>query len=160
MYQHFPHLNFVVEDISDDQLSTAQLTDVKDRVSLQKYDYFETQPIRDAGVYIFRNTFHNHNDEDCVKMLQALLPALEGRPDAILLINEVIVPERADVGITRAEENQLRQLDLMMMSLFGAKERSRKDWLAMLKRVDERFEVIETHYNPNGAGITQVRLRK
>lgn len=118
-------------------------------------------------MYLFRNTFHNHNDEDCIKMLQALVPALERRSDdeyeydsdePVLLINEVIVPERGEPGITRAEENQLRQLDLMMMGLFGAKERTRKDWAQLLGKVDERFEIVKMDYNPTGAGLIQVRL--
>jgi hypothetical protein len=150
-----------VQDISNDQLSTAQVGDLKDRVSLQQYDYFTPQSVRDAGVYVYRNTFHNHNDTDCIKMLQALIPALEDRDDeATLLINEVIVPERAGGNITRAEENQLRQLDLMMMALFGAKERTEKDWQSLLKKVDERFEIVNMHYNPTGAGLLAVRLKR
>ncbi|KAL6707288.1 hypothetical protein ACN47E_004276 [Coniothyrium glycines] len=157
--KQFPNLNFVVQDISAEQLLTSQASeDLKGRVSLEEYDYFTPQPIRDGGVYIYRNTFHNHNDEDCVQMLHSLLPAMEGRDDVTLLINEVIVPERAGGDVTRAEENQLRQLDLMMMALFGAKERTEKDWLGLLKSVDQRFEIVNLHYNPTGAGLLEVHL--
>jgi hypothetical protein len=62
-----------------------------------------------------------------MRMLCALIPALEGRDDdPVILINDVIVPERAEDAVTRAEENQHRQLDICMMALFGAKERIKK----------------------------------
>jgi hypothetical protein len=111
-------------------------------------------------VYLCRATFHNHNDEESIKMLRALIPALEGRTDnPIVLINDVIVPERAEGAVTRAEENQHRQLDLCMLALFGAKERTVKHWKDLFKKVDPRLEIVKMHYNPRGAGVVQVRLK-
>jgi hypothetical protein len=157
--QEFPNLIFTVQDISHHQLSSAQTAEVGDRVTFQQYDFFEPQPIRDAGIYLCRAIFHNHNDEDSIKMLRAIIPALEGRSDdPILLINEVIVPEYAEGAVTRSEENQHRQLDLLMLALFGAKERTEKDWESLLEKVDSRLKIVETHYNPRGAGLLQVRL--
>jgi hypothetical protein len=93
-------------------------------------------------------------------MLRALIPALEGRDDnPVILINDVIVPERAEDAVTRAEENQHRQLDLCMMALFGAKERTKKHWQDLFNKVDARLEIVGMHYNPRGAGILQARLR-
>jgi hypothetical protein len=111
-------------------------------------------------VYLCRATFHNHNDEESIKMLRALIPALEGRTDnPIVLINDVIVPERAEGAVTRAEENQHRQLDLCMLALFGAKERTVEHWKDLFKKVDPRLEIVKMHYNPRGAGVVQVRLK-
>ncbi|KAH9878254.1 hypothetical protein J1614_003471 [Plenodomus biglobosus] len=85
-------------------------------------DYNEPQSVRDAGIYLMRNVFHNNNDEDSARILCGLIPALEGRSqDARLLINDCIVPQRAGGDITRSEENTFRQLDLMMMMLFEQK---------------------------------------
>jgi hypothetical protein len=92
-------------------------------------------------------------------MLRALIRALEGRNDEpIILINDIIVPERAEGAVTRAEKNQLRQYDLCMLVLFGAKERTVKHWKDLFEKVDKRLEVVKMHYNPRGAGIVQVRL--
>ena len=128
-------------------------------MTFQQYDFFNPQPLHDAGVYLCRAIFHNHNDEDSIKMLQSLIPAVEDRTDdPRILINDIIVPERAEGEVTRAEENQHRQLDLLMLALFGAKERTAADWRKLLEEVDPRLEVLHMHYNPRGAGLLEIRL--
>jgi hypothetical protein len=147
-----------VQDLSQHQLESTASTLV-DRIRFQQYDYFEPQPVRDAGVYLCRAIFHNRTDSDSVKMLKALLPALENRSDdPRILLNDIIVPERAEGNITRCEENQHRQLDLLMLALFGAKERTEKDWMNLLREVDERLEIVKIQYNARGAGLLEVRL--
>jgi hypothetical protein len=130
-------------------------------VTFQQYDYTTPQPIRDAGVYLFRIAFHNNNDEEAMKMLRAVVPALENRDDEpILLINDCIVPERAEGEITRAEEHQHRQLDMVMLTIFGAKERTERDWKELFAKVDERLEIRNMHYSPSGAGLLEIRLNQ
>jgi hypothetical protein len=61
-------------------------------------------------------------------MLKALVLALAGRSNSpILLINNLIVPDRPKGEVTIAEANQLRQIDLLMLALFRAKERTELD---------------------------------
>lgn len=158
--QEFKDLTFTVQDWSSHQLSDADVQDLGDRVKYQLYDYYTPQPIRDASVYLCRATFHNHNDAESLRMLRALIPALEGRTDnPILLINDLIVPERAEGEVTMAEANQLRQMDLLMLALFGAKERTERDWKDLFKEADERLEIVKMHYEPRGAGLLEVRLK-
>ena len=80
--QKFPHLRFTIQDLSLDQLSSDQDLNVKGRVHFQQHDYFTVQPNREASVYLYRNIFHKHNDEDATKLLRCLLPALENRSEA------------------------------------------------------------------------------
>ena len=47
----------------------------------------------------------------------------------------------------------------MMMTLFGAKERTEKDWRNLLSSVDARLQVVKMVYNPRGAGLVQIQLR-
>ncbi|KAI1672142.1 Sterigmatocystin 8-O-methyltransferase [Pyrenophora tritici-repentis] len=112
----YTNFEIVVQDAFTHELSAAEATEFGDRVSFQQYDYFTPQPTRDAGAYLFRSCFHNHNDEECTKMLQAIVPVLVNRTDdPRLLINDCIVPQRAEGGITRSEEHQHRQLDMIML---------------------------------------------
>jgi hypothetical protein len=157
-----------VQDLSPQQLSTAQAAEVKNRVIVQQANYFEPQAIRDAGIYLCRCIFHNQHDDTSVKVLQALIPALENRTDdPRILINDIIVPERAggpavEGGkevVTVAEENQLRQMDLLMLALFGAKERTEEDWKNLMNKADPRLEIVKMHYHPRGAGMLEVRLK-
>lgn len=153
-------MTFTVQDLLQNQLDSAA-SDLAGRIKFQQYDYFTPQPIRDAGIYLCRAIFHNHNDSDSVEMLRALIPALENRSDdPRILLNDIVVPERAEGDITRSEENQHRQLDLLMLALFGAKERTERDWVKLLKEVDERLEIIKMEYNSRGAGLLEVRLGK
>ncbi|OAL45663.1 S-adenosyl-L-methionine-dependent methyltransferase [Pyrenochaeta sp. DS3sAY3a] len=156
----FPDLTFTVQDLSQHQLDSTAAS-YTDRIKFQQYNFFEPQPIRDAGIYLCRAIFHNHNDAESVLMLKALLPALENRSDdPRILLNDVVVPERAEGKVTRSEENQHRQLDLLMLALFGAKERTKKDWVNLLREVDERLEIVKMEYNPRGAGLLEIRLGK
>ncbi|KAH8712112.1 S-adenosyl-L-methionine-dependent methyltransferase [Phaeosphaeriaceae sp. PMI808] len=157
--REFPNLTFTVQDLSPRQLSSGQAAAVGQRVKFQQYNFFEPQPINDGGVYLCRATFHNHNDQDSINMLRSLIPALQDRTDGpLILINDIIVPERAVGAITRAEENAHRQMDLLMLALFGAKERTEADWVRLLGTVDPRLEILKMHYNPRGAGLLVVRL--
>jgi hypothetical protein len=78
---------------------------MKGRVHFQQHDFFTVQPNREASVYLYRNVFHKHNDEDAKKLLQCLLPALENRNEAVqVLVNDCIVPQYGTGGVTRSEE--------------------------------------------------------
>jgi hypothetical protein len=141
-------------------LEDGDVYDLGDRVKYQLYDYYTPQPIRDAGVYLCRATFHNHNDAESIRMLKAVIPALEGRSDSpVLLINDIVVPDRPEGEVTMAEANQLRQMDLLMLALFGAKERTELDWKYLFEQTDERLEIVRMHYEPRGAGLVEVRLK-
>jgi hypothetical protein len=161
-------LTFTVQDLSPQQLSTAQTAEVGSRVSFTQYNYFTPQPIHTAGVYMFRNAFHNQNDANASTMLKALIPALENRTDdPKILINDVVLAETAGVPairggkeiVTRAEEHAHRMMDLAMLSLFGAKERTERDWEVLFKDVDARLEIVSMIYNSRGAGLIEVRLK-
>ncbi|KAH8698013.1 hypothetical protein GQ44DRAFT_97028 [Phaeosphaeriaceae sp. PMI808] len=92
-------------------------------------------------------------------MLRSLIPALEGRSDdPVLFINDIVVPERATGSVMRTEENEHCQMDILMLALFGAKERTEQDWIGLLAKADRRLSISKMHYNPRGAGLLEVRL--
>lgn len=128
------------------------------RVTFQQHDFFRPQPVHDASAFFLRQVLHNYNDEDSIKILRALVPALEecGR-ETPLLINDVVLPESGTV--TRFEEHLLRQVDVSMMVLLGAKQRSQGDWARLLKNADPRFEVVKVQRNPLGVGLLQIHLQ-
>jgi hypothetical protein len=47
-----------------------------------------------------------------------------------------------------------------MLALFGAKERTESDWSNLFREADERLQIMQTHYEPRGAGLLEVRLRR
>lgn len=75
-------------------------TPPQSRLTFMQHDFFTPQPIRDANVYFVRQCFHNYNDADCVRILQALVPALECCPAGTpLLINDIVLPEPGRKGV-------------------------------------------------------------
>ena len=141
--QNFPNLEIVVQDISPNMLAqgkTRDMADLNGRVTFMQHNFFEPQPVHDASAYFIRSCFHNQNDEACVKMLKALVPALEECPPGTpVLINDTILPERGSK--TRHEEHELRQLDLAMFVILGAKQRTEKEFRALVSAADPRFRV-------------------
>ncbi|KAI1408542.1 O-methyltransferase-domain-containing protein [Hypoxylon sp. FL1857] len=152
----FPSLQFIVQDISPQMLSQAE-QDVDSRVTFQQHNFFDPQPVHDASAFLLRQCIHNHNDEDAVKIIRAVVPALErcarGTP---LLINDVVLPDSGT--ITRPEEHHLRQIDFCMMILLGAKQRTEGEFNKLIKEADQRLEIVSVHKNPLSLGLVEVRL--
>jgi len=154
--QEFPSLRFVVQDNSPVQLGHGE-EQLGGRVNFQPHDFFELQPVHDASAFLLRQILHNHNNEDSIKIIRALVPALEKcGPATPVLISDIILPEYGTV--TRFEERLLRQIDLCMMVGFGSKQRSRQDWAKLFNDADPRFQIVNAQINPLGIGLLQVHL--
>lgn len=116
----FPTLHIVVQDLDEPVLKDADARkslEVADRVSFMVHDFFTPQPIR-AAVYYFRSIFHNWPDKYCVKILQALIPALQ--PGASIVINDSVMPRPGT--LPWHQEAKLRGSDLKMLELQNAGE--------------------------------------
>ncbi|PVI04683.1 O-methyltransferas-like protein [Periconia macrospinosa] len=141
----FPNLHVVVQDSNISMLEEVQknqdLSDISSRFTWSNYDFFTPQPHVGAGAYLLRQIIHNWSDDDCVKILRAVVPALEKSPPGTpLLINDSIIP--AYRSTSRFEEHALRQVDLLMMFSLGAKQRTQGEFEELLKRADPRLQVI------------------
>ena len=150
--QSFPNLQVVIQDSNSTMLHQAQgsqdLSDIKDRISFDEYDFFTPQPVTNAGAFLMRQILHNWGDDDCVRILQAVVPGLErSAPGTPLLINDSIIPEPGTT--TRFEEHVIRQIDLLMMFSLGAKQRTVIEFQRLLKRADARFEVRHLRNSEN-----------
>ncbi|KAI0102148.1 S-adenosyl-L-methionine-dependent methyltransferase [Nemania sp. FL0031] len=149
--KEFPHLSFVVQDETEDMLNKGQelLTDdVRERVSFAKADLFKPQPYKGAAAYLIRQCVHNWADHDVVKMSKAVTS---------LLINDIILPEPGTVP--RLWEREMRQADMVMMMIFGAKQRTKAEFEALLKEADLRYEIRNVH-DKGALGVLEVYLER
>ncbi|KAL4997017.1 S-adenosyl-L-methionine-dependent methyltransferase [Aspergillus recurvatus] len=87
------------------------------------HDFFTPQPVAGAQIYLIRRCLHNWPEENVVRVLKNIVPAMDPA-NSRLLIEEIIVPER-NSGI---EEGWM---DMIMMS-FGAKQRTLEEWRGVL----------------------------
>ena len=90
----------------------------------QTHDFFTPQPVQHARAYYLHSVLHDWGDEDCVRILSNLKPAMK-RGYSKLLINEIIVPgEGATWPIT--------SMDQLVFVLGAMRERTEKDWERIL----------------------------
>ena len=119
----------------------ALLTDeIRDRISFMQHSFFEPQPYMGAAAYLIRQCTHNWCDRDVVTMFKSVVPALEGSaPGTPLLINDIVMPEPGEWD--RGEERAVRQIDMIMLVSFGAKQRTKVEFEVLLKEADPRYQL-------------------
>lgn len=133
--------------------------EVRNRITFREADFFKPQPTHGAAAYLLRQCTHNWTDEYVVKMSRAVVPALEvskiGTP---LLINEIVLPDGTS-KMSRIQERHIRQTDMAMLINFGAKQRTKAEFEALLKQADPRFEIARVS-DDRALCLLEVHLRK
>lgn len=134
----FPALNFVVQDLPlvVSSRSRTLTSSLESRITFMPHDFFTPQPVLHADVYFFRWIFHNWSDSYSIRILRNLIPAL--KPGARIVINDNVLPQPGTLA--HWKEERIRSMDLTMLELQNARERELKDWEALFKEADERFE--------------------
>lgn len=148
----------MVQDHSEDMLAQGKtlVGPVEDRIRFMQHDFFEPQPLRDVAAFFIRQCTHNWCDKDVVRIFKGFVPGLEGSAKGTpLLINDTIM---AEPGVRPAhEERALRQVDMLMMIGYGAKQRTMGEFGALLKEADPRYEIVGLHAG-DSMGLLEVHL--
>ncbi|KAK4867735.1 hypothetical protein LT330_001245 [Penicillium expansum] len=103
----------------------------------QAHDFFTPQPIKDARAYSLHSILHDWSDEDGVKILENLVPALK-KGYSRVLFNEIVISEAKP---TLAATN----MDMMMLAHFAVRERTEADWRDILAQVGLKVVNIYTY---------------
>lgn len=140
-----PDLHFEIQDVHRHQFNAAQATlpdSLKSRISFKEHSFFSPQEPDSAAVaYFLRQVLHDWADEDAIKIIRTMVPALEANPKATLFINEMLIRDFGECE-TALDEQDARRYDMCMMVYLNAKERDRAAWEKLFKMADERFEVV------------------
>ncbi|KAI6089581.1 S-adenosyl-L-methionine-dependent methyltransferase [Hypoxylon rubiginosum] len=94
------------------------------RIELQVHDFFTPQPIRGARAYFMRSVLHDWPDEQCRKILGHLKGAMEPGYSKILISDCVVSDQQAAW--------QHVSLDLYMMAQVSSRERTEREWRALI----------------------------
>ena len=137
--QHPTHPGRVVlQDREPVIAGVLESTDAASRpFEAQAHDFFTPQPVRGARAYSLHSILHDWSDEDGVKILQNLVPALKKGYSRVLL-NEIVVSEERP---TLAATN----MDLMMLAHFAVRERTEKEWRDILAQAGLRVVRVYTY---------------
>ena len=103
---------------------------------------------KNADLYILKRILHDWNDNDCITILKNCHNAMKN--DSRLLIVETIV----------AEENVhdfSKDIDIAMMVLFGGKERTQTEWVALLDKAN--LQLINIYTTPSMLSIIEVQKK-
>jgi hypothetical protein len=134
--------------LGGDELLTG--AGVHDRCSLVPGDFFESVPAG-GDVYLVRRILHDWPDDRAVAILQSCRAAIADRP-ARLLISDLIMPEHPTPG--PAEDDEVFILDIHMLVLFGARERTVTEFEALLAAASFRLDdVLDT--SPEGTIVAR-----
>ncbi|KAI0789398.1 S-adenosyl-L-methionine-dependent methyltransferase [Abortiporus biennis] len=139
----YPDLKFVVEDRPSVVEQAPEVWQQEHSAALQAgrvkfiaHDFFTEQPIKNAEIYHLRYILHNWSDQDCIRILSALVPAL-GPTSRILISDQVVrttcasqhfkvapYPLLANYGFAH---RFIHQMDLVMMSQVNGRERTSEE---------------------------------
>jgi hypothetical protein len=100
-----------------------------ERLRFQAGSFFD-EPLPICDAYLIMGVLHDWNDDNATRILRAVRRVAPR--DATMLIIETIVPEEA-------EPNWERILDMHMLALHGAKERTQPEYVALLASAAFRF---------------------
>jgi hypothetical protein len=125
-----PHVRAIVADLphvvadADRAFAAAGLSDRARGVAA---DFFDAVP-SGGDAYVISNVLHDWSDDDCVRILRTVRSAMA--PTARVWIVEMVVDAP---GRTREQERDLHLVDLHMLVLFGARERTASEYGVLLE---------------------------
>ncbi|OTB02433.1 hypothetical protein M426DRAFT_322710 [Hypoxylon sp. CI-4A] len=113
------------------------------------HDFFTPQPVKNARAYYLHSVLHDWGDDDCVKILEQLRPALKSGYSR-LLINEIIVPDRNPTW-------PVTSMDQLVFILGAMRERTQADWENIVKRAG--FKIVKVYnYEMGSESLIEAEL--
>ncbi|KAH7310184.1 O-methyltransferase [Rhexocercosporidium sp. MPI-PUGE-AT-0058] len=118
----------VLQDLAG---AIQQAGSLPDGIESAVYDFFTPQPVKGARAYYFHSVLHGWPDVKCLEILKNITAAMKPGYSK-LLINEIVIP---NVGADRMNTS----LDLVMMSVVAAEERTHGNWARLLNQAGLRI---------------------
>ncbi|KAF2197615.1 S-adenosyl-L-methionine-dependent methyltransferase [Delitschia confertaspora ATCC 74209] len=102
-----------------------QLGDLSDAIKPISHNFLEPQPVKGARAYYMHSVLHDWPDDVAGTILKHLIDAMEPGYSKLLINENVIPPKSADWQATA--------LDMMMVTLLSAEERTEQSWRTLLE---------------------------
>ncbi|CAG9950381.1 unnamed protein product, partial [Clonostachys rosea f. rosea IK726] len=113
------------------------------------HNILEPQPVVGAKFYYLRAVLHNHPPHT-IRLVVENIKAAMG-PDSVLLIDEMVFPEK-EVNFNTAS------IDMTMLSVFASMERTEAQWRLVFEDVGLELVRTYTYYPRNYESVMDVRL--
>ncbi|KAF2109356.1 cercosporin toxin biosynthesis protein [Lophiotrema nucula] len=137
----YPELSFVVQDFASpvEQGKAGLPKELQHRIRFEEHDMFAEQSVKGADAYYLRHILHDWPDKWAVKIISKLVPAL--KHGARILISDSVIPPPGQ--LSSLDEKLVRYLDIQMMVLHNARERTEEDFAEILRQADARLKLIK-----------------
>lgn len=119
--------------------------ELKPRVSFMAHNFFNPQPVN-ADIYMIKLILHDWPDEESVKILKGLVPAM--RPGSKVLFIDYVGKQSNPDDLPRSIQQMGTATDLRMLALFSAEERPIEAWQKLFEAADKRFVIKRVEANP------------
>ncbi|KAM3066039.1 hypothetical protein ACMFMG_010622 [Clarireedia jacksonii] len=135
--QHTSHPGRIV--LQDQDTVIAGVTFSGDERPFEAYahDFFTPQPVKGARAYSLHSILHDWSDEDGVKILENLVPALKKGYSKVLVHEIVVSEEKPTLAAT--------SMDMTTLALLATRERTEAEWRSILKEVGLKIVKIYTY---------------
>ncbi|KAJ5161069.1 hydroxyindole O-methyltransferase [Penicillium capsulatum] len=135
--QHPSHPGRIV--LQDREPVIAGVVSSSDALSFeaQAHNFFTPQPVKEARAYSLHSILHDWGDDDGVKILQNLVPALKKGYSRVLLNEIVVSEEKPTLAAT--------SMDMMMLAHFAVRERTEAEWKDILQQAGLKIVNIHTY---------------
>ena len=100
----------------------------REGIEVQVHDFFTPQPVKGARAYYMHSILHDWSDEDCKRILENVVPAMEEGYSKIL-VQEMVVPEKD-------AHWELTSLDWLLLLNLGGRERTEHEWKHLVESVE------------------------
>ncbi|KAI9705243.1 MAG: hypothetical protein M1820_005241 [Bogoriella megaspora] len=150
-----PKLKFIVQD---QPAAVARGRDelpheMTDRITFQEHDFFTPNPVQSPDIFLLRFILHDWPDEDAKAILKNLIPSMTAKTK--LIIADAIVPSPKTLPYT--QEKHIRNMDITIMTMMNAMERTRKDWQTLIESVDPPLKILDMNVpKTNAISIVEV----
>lgn len=142
------------ENVESGKATAAQLPiNIASRISFQEHDFFKSQPVDKADVYLLRMILHDWADADAIIILRRLVSAMDSH--SRLIIMDSVLPRSG--SIPSAEERMLRVRDMTMLEAFNSLERDEEDWRRLLATADQSL-TLRGIREPRGSTLSLLEV--
>ncbi|ETS85081.1 hypothetical protein PFICI_03106 [Pestalotiopsis fici W106-1] len=126
--------------LQDQEAVLASIEVAEPPFEVQVHDFFTPQPLR-ARAYSLHSILHDWGDDDGVRILENLRPALRPGYSRVLLFEIVVADDRPSFASTT--------MDMQMLAHTNGGERTEKDWRRLIDRAG--FRVVDIYTYPGVA---------
>ncbi|KAJ5693890.1 hypothetical protein N7536_004302 [Penicillium majusculum] len=112
--------------LQDLPMMIDQIKELDPAIIRMGYDFHDEQPVKGARAYYIHSTLHNWSDDVCEIVLTRVKEAMKPGYSRLLL-NENVIPSIGAHWETTG-------LDMMMLTLFSAEERTSAAWYDLIER--------------------------